>query len=346
AFGLENIALPPAEMPARIEEALASAGALHLAGRSIRTLSGGERQRIALASALAMRPQVVVLDEPTSQLDPEGAAMVLSAAADLAAQGRAVIVSEHRLEHLVALANVLVTIDGGCASLVDISAWRQPDPPPARPCSAPAGREAWSLDGVAAAFGNRSVFEGVDAAGHEGEVVVLTGPNGGGKTTLLRLIAGAVQPRTGRVERRPGRIAYLPQNPTALLHRPTLRAEVALTLERSGEPESPDVILDALGLLPVAGRYPRDLSCGERQRAALAAVLPGTPRLVLLDEPTRGMDVAARDALIALVGRLRDAGSSIVIATHDAVLRRSLGDTVLRVAEGRVDQARAEVATA
>jgi energy-coupling factor transport system ATP-binding protein len=89
----------------------------------------------------------------------------------------------------------------------------------------------------------------------------------------------------------------------------------------------------------VAGRYPRDLSCGERQRAALAAVLPGQPDLVLLDEPTRGMDAAARDALVRLVSRLRDRGSAVVLATHDEDLRAALADRVLQVSGGKVTSA-------
>jgi ABC-type multidrug transport system, ATPase component len=149
----------------------------------------------------------------------------------------------------------------------------------------------------------------------------------------------------GKVERRPGRIAYLPQNPTALLHRPTLRSEVSLTLERANESESAEVILQELGLLAVAGRYPRDLSCGERQRAALAAVLPGRPDLVLLDEPTRGMDAVARNALVGLVSRLREGGSAVVLATHDAELRAALADRVLRVSGGRVTEAEPQAVT-
>jgi energy-coupling factor transporter ATP-binding protein EcfA2 len=343
AFGLENIALSPAEMPGRVDEALCAAGVEHLAGRRMQTLSGGERQRVALASALAMRPQLVVLDEPTSQLDPDGAAMVFASAAELARQGRAVVVSEHRLESLIPLATSLVQVDRGTALATGPESWTTPPPPAVPPRRSLPGDEVWSLNDVTAGFDQRVVLEGLDLAGRAGEVVALSGPNGGGKTTLLRLIAGALKPLNGRVERRPGRIAYLPQNPSALLHRPTVRSEVRLTLERAREEERPEVILASLGLLPVADRYPRDLSCGERQRAALAAVLPGKPRLVLLDEPTRGMDAAARDALIRLVAGLRDGGAAIVIATHDAGLRAVLADRILNVVGGRVEELKAEL---
>lgn len=342
AFGLENIGLPSRDMAARVEEALSAAGIEHLLGRTVRTLSGGERQRLALASALAMRPQVIVLDEPTSQLDPEGAAMVLSSVLALIRQGRHAVIAEHRLEPLAAEARGLVVVDGGIIEAADPQTWGALPAPAPRPRPAAVGVEAWSLRRVSAGFGGTPVLDGIDLAGHRGEVVALSGPNGGGKTTLLRLIAGAISPLAGTVERRPGRIAYLPQNPTALLHRPTLRDEVSLTLDRARESEAPDTILEALGLLSVADRYPRDLSCGERQRAALAAVLPGTPQLVLLDEPTRGMDAAAREALIRLVARLRDQGSSIVLATHDADLRAALADRIVRVAGGKVVEVTAE----
>jgi len=333
AFGLENIALPPLEMVARVEEALHAAGVAHLAGRSVRTLSGGERQRVALASALAMRPRLVVLDEPTSQLDQEGASMVLDAVRDLVQQGRAAVIAEHRLERLLTHASASVIVQHGSAS----AEWPlSPTTPPIRSIPLRGGPVAWSLAGVTAGFGGRTVLDSIDVIGHQGEVVALSGPNGGGKTTLLRLIAGALSPMSGKVERRPGRIAYLPQNPTALLHRPTLRSEVSLTLERAGDSEPPETILAELGLLSVASRYPRDLSCGERQRAALAAVLPGRPDLVLLDEPTRGMDGAARSALVRLVSRLRDGGSAVVLATHDPELRAALADRELSVSGGKV----------
>ena len=344
AFGLENIALPSQEIAPRVEEALHAVGVAHLARRSVRTLSGGERQRVVLASALAMRPRLVVLDEPTSQLDPMGAELVLASVLKLVGRGRSVVVSEHRLERLMQGAVNHLIAEAGRIAPRDPRLWRPPPAPTRPPRRSAPGSATWSLIGVIAGFDGRVLLDGVNLEGRSGEVVALVGPNGGGKTTLLRLIAGGIAPLAGKVERRPGRIAYLPQNPTAILHLPTLRAEVAMTLERSREQEEPERILAELGLLAAADRYPRDLSSGERQRAALAAVLPGRPTIVLLDEPTRGMDPAARDALVAIVARLRDSGAAVVLATHDADLWTALADRVVEVAGGKVTELAHEVA--
>jgi energy-coupling factor transport system ATP-binding protein len=192
-----------------------------------------------------------------------------------------------------------------------------------------------------------AVLQDLDLAGGTGEVVALTGANGSGKTTLLRTIAGLLPPLAGSVERRPGRIAYLPQNPSALLHRATVRSEIDWTLRRTHSAGRADSLLEELGLAAVAERDPRDLSSGQRQRAALAAVLAGSPSLVLLDEPTRGMDGAARAALTAALARVAERGGSAVVATHDpqlvaAVATRvvDLGDGVARVRRPLVEAAR------
>ena len=347
AFGLENAAVPQGEISTRVSDALHEVGIEHLAGRAVRTLSGGERQRVALASALAVRPRLVVLDEPTSQLDPDGAELLLAAAGRATADGRAVIVSEHRLSRLIPGANSLLIVEQGRVTQADPSAWRPPAAMAAPRHRAP-GEAAWSVVGAAVGFDGVPVLEDVDLAGCAGEVVALAGPNGGGKTTLLRLVAGLAAPMSGTVTRPSGRVAYLPQNPVALLHRPSVRDEVQFTIDRAGgqDRETPERILGMLGIEHLADRYARDLSSGERQRAAIAAVLPGEPRLVLLDEPTRGMDLASRSALIAVVADLRDRGAAVVIATHDEDLQGALADRVVDVARGTVTERSAQAVPA
>ncbi|MBO0743522.1 MAG: ATP-binding cassette domain-containing protein [Candidatus Dormibacteraeota bacterium] len=368
AFGLENVGLPAREMPARVEEALSRVGAAHLAGRRLGTLSGGERQRVAIASALVLEPACLVLDEPASQLDPEGAERVLDACLELASGGTTVVVAEHRLERLLPAANRLVAVSAGGATsgppealyhlapalpgVVELGrrlGWRPPalspeqvngrlptlrEPAPAsrRPAAGPA---VVQLDGVSAGMARAPVLRGCGLGVGAGEVVCLMGPNGGGKTTLLRTLAGLLPPRAGTVRRQPGRIAYLPQRPDLLLHRPTVRDEVLVTLRRSGgDLREAEHILGVLGLEVVADRFPRDLSTGQRQRAGLAAVLAGAPRLALLDEPTRGMDPAAMAALQTLLRELRDRGGGICVATHDPDLAARIADRVVLVRDG------------
>jgi energy-coupling factor transport system ATP-binding protein len=371
AFGMENLRVPRAEMIVRVDEALAAVAAEHLRHRAVSSLSGGERQRVAIAAALAMRPALLVLDEPTSQLDPQGAAAVVELARSSADAGVAVVIAEHRLEHLLGVADSMLVMEGGRLSgpgavaalagalaappqvvRLGLSAAWLPLPLRAEevrsrlrslralPLRPHLSRDAaWTLRDVAAGMApRRPLLESVDIAGGVGEVVVLMGPNGGGKTTLLRVIAGLLPPLAGTVERRPGRCAYLPQNPTALLHRPTVREEVGLTLRQQREARGAAVteMLAALGLSALAERHPRELSSGERQRAALAAVLCGAPAVALLDEPTRGMDGNSRAALSALVGELAAAGTAVVLATHDSDLAADLADRVIEVAGGRV----------
>jgi energy-coupling factor transporter ATP-binding protein EcfA2 len=352
AFGLENAAMPRAQMHDRVDEALAGLSIGYLRGRRLTTLSGGERQRVQLAAVLALRPRIVALDEPTSQLDPEGAEAVLAACRGLAGDGRAVVVAEHRLETLLPAANRLLLVKGGRVS------WAPRESLAGAVAAAATGRRhsegggevAWEMHDVAAGpAGPRApaLLDGVSLAGGAGEVVALTGPNGSGKTTLLRTLAGLLPPLAGTVRRPAGRTAYLPQNPGALLHLPTVRAEVELTLRRTGSTGSAEAMLAAFGLAAFADRYPRDLSSGERQRAALAATLAGSPELVLLDEPTRGMDGAARRSLAAAVRALTERGSAVVLATHYTELVADLADRTIALADGRaVEVAPAAVAPA
>ncbi|HEY2888920.1 MAG TPA: ATP-binding cassette domain-containing protein, partial [Candidatus Limnocylindrales bacterium] len=293
------------------------------------------------------------LDEPTSELDASGEAAVLDACLDLAAGGTAILIAEHRLERLVPVATSFVRVAGGG---VDAPA---PRPilvgPPAR--LRPAGGRsasledpAWSTDGLVAGPAGIPLVTGGPLNGQQGEVLALTGANGSGKTTLLRAIAGLLQPLSGSVHRQPGRTAYLPQDPGALLHRPTLLAEVLWTLERAsanrpgaaagrGDLEvAGRAALAEFGLAELADRDPRDLSAGERQRGALAVILAGSPAIALLDEPTRGMDELARRSLARVLDRLRTDGCSVVVATHDQDLVAEIADRVLVITDGRVTE--------
>jgi energy-coupling factor transport system ATP-binding protein len=368
AFGLENLAVPRPQISDRVDEALHAVGVGHLRHRRLPELSGGERQRVALASAMAMRPTLLALDEPTSQLDAAGADALISACVALSRAGTSLAIAEHRIDRLLPEADNLLVMHHGRAigpaepaalldrlpfppAIVELGRRLGWDPPPmsiagaralaprlrpnsAEPARPPAGPVAWELRGAEIGPSRQPILADLDLGGAAGEVVVLVGANGSGKTTLLRAIAGLIPTLSGRATRRPGRIAYLPQDPSIVLHRATVLDEVQLTLSRAGGGERAEVLLADLGLLGVAGRYPRDLSGGERQRAAIAAIVAGSPSLVLLDEPTRGMDGDARKALATVISGLRDGSSAVVLATHDLDLAARVADRVIELDEG------------
>lgn len=334
AFGPENLGFRPAQVAQMVAAVLEAVGIAGLGGRRLATLSGGERQRVALAGALAAAPEVVALDEPTSSLDEAGALALGTILDDLARDGHTVVVAEQRTGWLRGASKILAMRAGRLCEPAE-EAMRATPP---RPRQASPGPGLWALEAVTAGVAGHPVLQGVELWGSRGEVLVLTGPNGAGKTTLLRTIAGLTPPLAGVVRGAPGgcRTAYLPQDPGALLHRRTVAAEVAQTLRWSGRSDDPMRMLDQLGLGPLAGRDPRDLSAGQRQRAALATVLVGRPDLALLDEPTRGMDSSSRLALAEVLRELAGQGCSIVLATHDGELAQELGDRVLLVQGGRV----------
>ncbi len=353
AFALEEQGVPPTTIRQRVAGALDAVGLLELAQRPIETLSGGERQRTAIAAALALAPQVLVLDEPTSQLDDAAAADVLAAVANLAREGRlTVMLSEHRRQRVLTHVTHELSFErpGEPPSFVaGPAADGGREPPVSRQARAP-GEVRLRVEGVRFGYGGASVFADASFAVYSGEVVALTGPSGSGKTTLLRLISGLLRPETGWIEVagrpagrwlrgvRPG-VGYLPQDPGALLFAETVRDEVAASLVRRGDgrfaPRAVWALLDALGLADVADRYPRDLSTGQRQRVALAAVVVGRPAVLLLDEPTRGLDDGAIFRLGQLLDRLAAEGAAILLATHDRRLVRWADRALALVPDGQ-----------
>jgi energy-coupling factor transport system ATP-binding protein len=231
---------------------------------------------------------------------------------------------------------------------MDGAAGRLPSPPPPDP-TLPGGAPSIRLQGVRAGFGRRDVLHDIEFEARPGELVAVMGRNGSGKTTLLRTIAGFHRPRAGRIAvagrdiaaRHPAAIAanlgYVPQHPAAMLFAETVRQELAFTQKQhGGRGPEPAALLADLGLAGLAERHPRDLSGGERERTALAAMLAGGPSILLLDEPTRGMDGRRKRELAALLTRLRRKGMTIVLATHDVELVATLATRVVLLAEGRI----------
>jgi energy-coupling factor transporter ATP-binding protein EcfA2 len=376
AFVLENLGTDAQAMRRRVEEVLDALGIAHLRDRSPATLSGGERQRCAIAGALAAAPAVLVLDEPTSQLDPQGAEDVLGALTRLNADlGTTIVVAEHRLERAAALADrAVLMVDGSVAAtgtpgavlagyagappvthLGRLLGW---DPLPltvrdararaaGEPHHAPPGASSAPVAGASllrarklgVAVDGQRVLDRVDVDLAQGEVVALLGRNGSGKTTLLRTLAGLLPPASGTVQHDPStRVAYVPQDPNTMLFAPTVAEELAATLKLLGrrDPAAVDAWLERLDLSRARDRHPRSLSGGERQRVAIAAVAVGGAEVLLLDEPTRGMDAASRVALENATRAHAEQGGAVVLATHDVELAARSATRVIVLGDGDI----------
>ncbi len=401
AFAMENLALPQATMRKRVEEVLDQMTIAHLRNRRISTLSGGERQRVAIASVLALQPEVLALDEPTSQLDPQAAEEVLVALRHLNEDlGLTIVLSEHRLERVIQYADRVLYLPAlGAAPVLDVPrsvAAQLPLVPPLIELGRRLGWEPLPLTikegrvfarqlalGMAKASdeqkGSRALentevrsqkqgpivtvhdvhyaydgypaLRGVSFELRQGEFVALMGRNGSGKSTLLKHIVGLLKPQQGQVmvagldtrrvevDELIRVVGYVPQNPGSLLFSDTLADELAFTRRAHGLPSDAagsQLLLEKLGMGELAMRDPRDFSGGERQRAALAAILVAGPRVIILDEPTRGLDYAQKRALANLLIGLKKEGHSVLLATHDVELAAACSDRVVLLAEGQV----------
>jgi energy-coupling factor transport system ATP-binding protein len=332
AFGLENLGVAPRQIVPRALAALAAVRASSLADRRTAELSGGELQRVCLASVMALRPELLLLDEPTSQLDEEGADELLALATEL---GGSVVLSEQRPERALGIATRVLFFQSGRivldAPVAEARSWLARHRAAwlelgERVGATPTGAAVCTLDGVSFAYDEgRPAVEDVDLVLRRGEIVVLQGPNGSGKSTLAKVAAGLLEPTTGHV-RRHGRASMLLQDPGRYVTRDRVVDEVALGVR--GDRRRSGGALAAVGLESHADRHPRDLSSGERERLALASVLVTEPDLLVLDEPTRGVDPDRKRALADLL--VADASSrATLVVTHDSTLAAAVADRVV-----------------
>ena len=376
AYAMENLAVEPAVMRRRVEESLDLLGIESLRASSVRSLSGGERQRVAIAAALTPGPRILVLDEPTSQLDPQGAEDVLAALQRLVHDlGMTVVVAEHRLERVAGFADLAVGCAAGrfeigapasvipryasgppVARLARLAGWEEPLPLTVREArrraprlASPAhtdipvtGRVLLGAASLDAGYGTRTVLRGIDIDVRAGEVIALMGRNGSGKSTLLRCLVGLHEPSAGtvRIDDRPpipGRdVGLCPQEPDSILFKDTVRDEVAATIGWSATPDDPTSILQLLGIEDLAEHHPRDLSAGERLLVATAATVATGAAVLLLDEPTRGLDTSSKTKLSNFLRARAASGGGTVFATHDVELAAEVATRVVMLAGGEV----------
>lgn len=375
AFGLENRAWPLSEMVDRVPRVLASVGLVDAQRRLAPTLSGGQRQRLALAGVLAPRPGVLVLDEPTASLDPDGVAAFDARLADLrAARGATIVLVEHRASVAWGMADLVLALgnDGRPIALgppgtvladhrdrlAAEGIWLPDEPAPAARSGVVevSGDAIRSDETVVEAKGLRfgyvpdtEVIRGVDLVIHRGERVALVGPNGGGKSTLARLLVGLLRPVAGSVRvlgDDPARLsAAVLADRVGLVFQEAERQfltdqvgdEIRLGLDARRR-AAVDPLMERIGLpLSVEGeRSPYRLSGGQQRRLALATALVREPAVLVLDEPTLGQDRRGAETLVDLLDRLVVAGTSLIVATHDEWLLGALDCRVIRVDDGRI----------
>jgi energy-coupling factor transport system ATP-binding protein len=381
AYAMEQLAVPPPVMRKRVEETLDLLGIAELRHRALRTLSGGQQQRVAIGAALTAHPRVLVLDEPTSALDPTAAEEVLAAITRLVHDlGVTVLVAEHRLERVLQYADRLVLLPGdggvvagepaevlpgspvappvvelGRASRTDRGSGDQPaTPPPDRSPVLTARR-------VTVRYGELVAVREVDLRLYPGEVVALMGRNGSGKSSLLWTLQGAGPRHGGRVDvagadpatlpahRARRRVGLVPQTPADLLYLATVAQECAQADREAGAPAGAcRALLNRLLPGVPADRHPADLSEGQRLALVLAVQLVAAPAVLLLDEPTRGLDYLAKRHFSRVVRELAAGGRSVVVATHDVELVATTADRVVVLADGETvaDGPTAEVVVA
>ena len=356
AFGLENAGLPAQQIWPRVDEALAAVGFAHGRDRPTQALSGGEKQRLVLAGALARRPGLLLLDEPTAQLDPDGAALVRGAVARVVADRAAtLLVVDHDAGPWLPLVDRVVEVTAN--GLVEHGPEWRPVPRAAglRLPAASDGPVLLSAIGVGYTYRGAAgpALRRTDAVLRSGQALAVTGPNGRGKSTLALLLAGLRAPTTGRVEACPelaagvrrgvrapqrwragelvSRIGTVFQNPEQQFLTGRLRDELALGPLRSGEHAAAarataDQLLERLGLTPFAEANPYTLSGGQQRRLSVATALATSPQVLILDEPTFGQDAATWRELVTLLAEQRAAGCALALVTHDADLIEILAD--------------------
>ena len=405
AFGLESLGVPSGAIRRRVAEMAAFFGIQEWLDRSVDSLSGGQKQLVALASVMVMDPSVLLLDEPTSQLDPVAAAEFLSTVARLNRElGLTVLLTEHRLEEALPHADRAVVLDNGV-----IVADGKPSevgrtlldgghrmflsmPSPMRiwagaggvgDCPLTVGEGRIWLDKLAEQRPLNPVKPHVYASGGEtalkisevwfrytpdsgdilkdlnveipsGTVFALMGGNGAGKSTAMAVIAGLLRPRRGRVEvfgknledihpkeRYSGLLGVLPQQPQTLFVRKTVEEELwdvveSFPISQSEKQERVDHVADLCEIGHLRNAHPFDLSGGEQQRAALAKVLLQSPKILLLDEPTKGMDAAFKEKLAGILKRLQAGGATIVMVSHDVEFCARYADRCALLFDGNV----------
>ena len=406
AFGPENFTVPHAEIERRIEENLRLVGLAELRDRSPSTLSGGQKQKLAIASVLAMQTPILVLDEPTTDLDPLSKAGVFEIAKELRARGDlTLVVVEQETEEALHADRILLLSEGkivrlGPAAEVlrEVELMRETGVMPLGvpryfkalgisplPLTIEAGVRRFQEEGLSFSderyaqlvsqdearlaargpvlirsrglehtySGSVRALKGVDLEIHQGEVVAIVGQNGSGKTTLVKHFNGLLLPTAGEIEvggkstteqgvfQLGKKVGYVFQNPDHQIFSETVFDEVSysLRLRELDDETIAERVAEALAAVGLSGTEEEDpfsMTKSGRQRVAVASVLAIKPDVLILDEPTTGLDHLEQRSMMELVSRLNEAGSTIIFVTHHMWVVAEYAHSVYVMKEGEV----------
>ena len=371
AFSMESLNLPNEVMRKRIEEILDLLSLAPIRNRNISTLSGGEQQRVAIASAMVLHPKILVLDEPTSALDPVAAEEVLAILQRLVHDlGITVIIAEHRLERVIGYVDSVIEIghDGSTRigrpdEILKNSKIAPPLVKLARALNLPKvslsvrdlrkdtetirdngkeiaqgknvlGPEYVATQGLSISYGDKVALRPLSISIRGGEIVALMGRNGAGKSSLIKSLLGVVT-HQGQVKKNIQRIGYIPQDANDLLYHQSVKDECQQTdKDNSLTSGTTFALLNKLTPNIKEHSHPRDLSEGQRLALVLAIVLAPNPELLILDEPTRGLDYSTKELLVKELISRSETGAAVLIATHDVELVAELASRIIILAEG------------
>lgn len=399
AFGLENLRYPREEIRRRVERYLSFVGLSHLREREIPTLSGGEKQRLAIASVICMEQPVLALDEPLSELDPEGKRKVLSIVADLVEKERIVFISETDPENVLGVDEIWILKDGELikrgkpdeiftdTDLLSKCGIMVPehvrflkilgfDKPPLRFEEAisylekdfceekreeqfekgkSSGEKILELVGVSFRYpgSKKDSLTNIDFQVSAGDFIAILGKNGSGKTTLAKILCGILKPTSGSVivkgkevsSFRRGDLSrivnYVFQNPDHQVARNTVLEEISfgpklLGMGKREIEESVELALKTVGLIGYEERSPFLLSKGERQRVAIASILALKPEVIILDEPTTGLDYPHQIEIMEMLKKLNENGHTIIIITHSIWIAEKYARRCVLLKDGRM----------
>ncbi|MEY7999218.1 ABC transporter ATP-binding protein [Clostridium sp. Mt-5] len=376
AFGLENIGVDERVIKRRVYEALQFSGILNLADRDITSLSGGEKQKVAVASALVYMPDCIILDEPTSQLDPSSAEEMLNITKKINEElGITIIVIEQRVNRWFDTVDSIATMDDGALELFEdkrdfyyncnkrqfmfmpdylkffknmnfkimpsnfkdarVKIFNSSLTVKAEDEAAVArgqddSREILSVKKLNCKYGSKQILKDINFTVEQGEFMAIMGANGAGKSTLLKTVLGLKEYEgiiklygedTAKMDIRhiARHIGYVSQNPNDYLSKDSVYEEVKFTMDNYEiyDEKIVENILKELEIYELKEKNPRDLSGGQRQRVAIASILVLQPDIILLDEPTRGLESGLKYKLGKLLQNLNEKGTSIILVTHD-----------------------------